>query len=178
MSKVADVPDPFQPEITYKIPYKNLMVKHTQKLLQERRLAVPTEDYDDTHKQQRERNIIPQMRDYRVERTNAKGQAVYSSDMEEHTLIAYMLAVYGCVVNCTDMMVPQGETPPAQFSPLKEPLPSAQKTRKKVSSETAEEAPIAIARNPNMTNPFQSGLGGMGLGTRTGGLTPKKRRLW
>lgn len=173
MGSNVKIPDPFQPDLIYLVPYKNVMVKKSQQLLQQHRLALPIEEYYDATSKQRVRNIIPQMRDYKVERINNKGQAVYSSDTEEHTLTAFMLSVLGCVVSCTDMLVPNFDEQPAKFAPLKEQLPSAQKSPK---GQKREGPPIAIARNPRHNNPFRTGLGGIGLGSRTDGMSPRNRR--
>ena len=177
MAQTVDVPDPFDPELIYKVPYKNLMVKKSQHLLQQHRLAIPVEEFGDSTPQQRVRNIVPQMLAYKIERMSKNGQAVYSTDEEEHTLTAYMLSVLGCVVSCTDMIVPNYDAPPAKFAPMQEQLPSAKKSSStKTGVPQKNNSPIAIARNRGHSNPFATGLKGMGLGSRTGGMSPRNRR--
>jgi len=169
MQKAIEVPDPFQPDMTYKVPQKNVMVKQTQRLLQQLRLAYPEEEYQDANPKMRERNIVPQMREYRVERVTARGQAVYSTNMEEHTLTAYMLAVYGCVVSCTEMLVKQDKPIGVMHQNSKNVLPSEQKNLKQTPKDDLI-TPV-IARNRNMPRYI-----GRGLGSRTHGLRSRRDR--
>jgi hypothetical protein len=172
MGKTIDIPDPFEPNLIYKVPQKNVMVKKTQQLLQQRRLAIPEEEFLADNPKQRNNNVVPQMRDFRVERLNSKGQAVYSSDLEEHTLTAYMLAVYGGMVSCTDILVPDNEVHLIQKIKSKDPLTSSNKNKK---TENTDDVRIAIARNRDMPG-RKGGMNGVGLGSRTHGMRPTNRR--
>lgn len=155
---------------------KNLIVNLCQILLERHQLAWPIEETFDSGQAIKSQAIIPQMRDYKVDRVSAKGYAVYgsASDIGDHTITAWMLAVYGCLVNKTNMLVgvinPTGTTwvPPP-------PLPSEKEKLKQKKPDATISKEI-----PGITQPQRAkgpGWGGHRPG-RTNGLNNYRGRGW
>jgi len=178
MGAAVEVPDPLNPAMKWRLNQKNLVVRLAQLAVQQHRVGFPKEEYADTNPRARKENVVPQMRDFKVERVGKRGVAIYSSNLEEHTLTAWMLALMGCVVNCTDTLVEQTSFPVQHRAFTEDPLPSAKKNPEKKAKEEAGTIPIAVARNKHHSNPYTRGLKGMGLGSRTKGFLDRRRRDW
>lgn len=154
---------------------KNLMVNLSQILLERHQLAWPVEETFDSGQAIKSQAIIPQMRDYKVDRVSAKGYAVYgsASDIGDHTITAWMLAVYGCLVNRTDMLVGVVSPTATTWVPPP-PLPSEKEKLK-------QKKPDAISKEiPGITQPQRAkgpGWGGSRPG-RTNGLDNYRGRGW
>lgn len=102
MASMEDVPDSVFPGLYTKKRMKNLIVNQCQISLQRHQFRFPYEENEEMYEIHKKENIIPQMRAFAVEKVDTRGFAIYSKDLEEHTLTAWMLAVWGCKVNCTD----------------------------------------------------------------------------
>lgn len=114
---------------------KNLIVTTCQILCESSQLAFPIEEAVEDTNRDKMTNIIPQMRAFKVERRDQSGRAVYSTDLEEHTLTAWMLAVYGCVVNKTDMIVQRAPDIIRHAGTEKMPTEKAKEVKKKKKGE-------------------------------------------
>ena len=172
MSRMHDVPD-LAGGMTKKRA-KNLIVNTCQRLSENHQLAFPVEESAEDTTVDKTSNIIPQMRAFRIEKTDMSGRAVYSSNLEEHTLTAWMLAVHGCVVNNTDFVVDQVVSD--SYLTSREPMPSEEKPIKPPKmDETMDRPPVdARSRAPARGR----GLPGWrpGFGDRTRGMGGSGRR--
>lgn len=161
---------------------KNLITNVCQILCESHRLAWPIEESDEDTAIGKARNIIPQMRAYKIARWDASGRAIYESDIEiDHTLTAWMLAVYGCVVNTTGMVA--DHLPTTSYLIPRESLPSEEKEDK--APEEPSENKVNEEKNRNSFGMPKVNRGGAfrgwnpsGSGNRTGGLNGRGRRTW
>lgn len=156
---------------------KNLIVNTCQILLEQYQLAWPVEENEEVTVADKRNNIIPQMRAFRVDKWDVSGRAIYGTDLEDHTLTAWMLAVYGCAVNCTNMIV---EHLPGQVELLdREQMPS-EKPDKKLDKKIADEATPGSTYIPPSAPRRLGGLPGwnLGPGSRSNGLGKPRKRTW
>lgn len=85
---------------------KPLVVNMAVRRLQEVKIALPVEEKPNTGISEdglKVYSLATQMEEFRVERITPSGMPVYSQG-EEHTLIAWMCAVFGFVIECTTIL--------------------------------------------------------------------------
>lgn len=179
MGKNWDVPDIGGGTVAKRA--KNLIVGTCQILSENHQLAFPIEEAADETNQDKSNNIIPQMRHYKVERTDQAGRAIYSRE-NDHTLTAWMLAVYGCVVEFTDMIAPN--TQGYSYLVAREEMPSEEiekvrkeEAKKKKLENEWDEEPKQASGNPRFAD-LPGWRTKTGRNDRTGGFGGSRKRTW
>jgi len=126
MSALLPVPD-YNGGITKK-RVKNLITNVAQILCENHQLAWPIEETEENTANSKAENIIPQMRAYKVAKWDQSGRAVYESTIGiDHTLTAWLLALYGLVVNTTGLVA--DKLPSVSYMVNLDSLPSEEKSK-------------------------------------------------